>query len=124
MEKSQDRIKFENLYNNSLSTWWSKYPFESFGSVIHWIYVYTNLNIAEQVTVGNNEVNYNGKLVARYTFNDKLQIPLFYHINDEIYPYFSENQEIYITGLTRFKDYVDETDKRYKDFKNLLRKNV
>ena len=119
-EKSQDQIKFENLYSNSLGGFWKHYQYESAGNVIHWLYVYTNLDIAEQATIGSGEVHYRGELLARFTFNPKLEIPLFYEINDKPYPYFSDNQERYITGLTRFPEYVEEITQRYNDFKEFL----
>lgn len=121
--KSQDQIQFENLYSNSLGTWWSAYPPGSLGNIIHWVYVYTMLHIAEEVTIGNNEVRYRGDLLARFTLNEKLQMPIFYDINDEIYPYFSKNQECFIKGLKTYKDYVEEMNERYAAVKQAFKQN-
>jgi len=120
MEKSQDEIKFENLYSNSLGGFWSHYQYESMGNVIHWLYTYTNLDIAEQATIGGGEVHYRGELLARFTFNPKLEMPIFYEINDKLYPYFSENQERYITGLTRFPAFVEKMTQLKEQFKEHL----
>ena len=116
MEKSQDQIKFENLFSKSLTTWWSNYKLGSLGNIIHWIYVYTSLNIAEIITVGNGEVHYREKLLARFTLNDKLDMPIFFDIDDDPYPYFSENQQRYITGLTRFPEFVGKMTQLKEQF--------
>jgi len=113
MEKSQDQIKFENLYTSSLGGYCRSYKYKSLGNAIHWIYIYTNLNISEQITVGNDEVHLYGKLLARITWNDELQMPIFSNIDDGPYPYFSENQMRYLRGLKEYPEFIKEMTERY-----------
>jgi hypothetical protein len=63
-EMTQDEIKYINMDSNHLSGWLWNAPFKSLGNVIHWIYTYSNLHIAESIQVGNNVVELYGKKIA------------------------------------------------------------
>lgn len=45
-------------------SWWSDHPEKSIGRIIHFIYTYCGLHIAESVTVGEKEVSLNSQKIA------------------------------------------------------------
>lgn len=80
---TQEEIRFQLAASRHACGWWSKSPYKSFGSIMHWLYVYSNLNIAESVIIGDGEAKLNGKLYATYTFDEALQLPIFDFQNQE-----------------------------------------
>jgi hypothetical protein len=72
----------------------------SLGSVLHFLYVYGNFDMAENATVGDGKVNYYGEQIATFTTfkeTDKYKLPIFTFISK--YDWMTENQEIFIQGL-------------------------
>lgn len=108
MEKSQEQIRFENMYVDSIGGWWSEYPLGSAGNIIHWIYVYTMLRIADSVTVGENEVQLYEKPLARFVIDEERQMPIFIILNNDIDPNFYENQEIFLQGLKDYPEFIKQ----------------
>ena len=107
MEKSQDRIRFERLYLDSIGGFWYKYNVGSSGSVIHWLNVYTMMSIADSSIIGGGEVIFRNKKLANFLFDYELNIVIFHNIDDSIYPEFTRNQECYLRGLIEYKDFIE-----------------
>lgn len=123
-EKSQEQIIFENLHSSHLGGWWRSYPPKSLGNVIHWIYVYGKLDIAERVTVGDGEVHDQGYLFMRFKFTEENpDIPYFYDLQSDKYDYIIDNQEYYLSGLKKFPEYVKMMDERYGEIRKMLNGN-
>jgi len=97
-EMTQDEIKYINMDSNHLSGWLWNAPFKSLGNVIHWIYTYSNLHIAEPIQVGNNVVELYGKKIADIEWNAKMKIPTFIWTLDFIdeHEWIVDNQEFYL----------------------------
>ncbi len=114
MEKTQHQIIFENTYLKHLTGWWKRYPYPALGSIIHWIYVYGTLNMAERIQVGDDEVKYNGKVLATIVYDDNLKMPIF-SFNEE-YEFMQKTQTIYIEGLTQYPEYIAKMEEIMKNF--------
>lgn len=93
----QFKIRFENMYSNSITSWWSQYKYPSFGSILHWLYTYGNFDMAEMSIVGKESILYHGKIAAKYKMDNELQMPIF-EFNPE-YEWMQINQEIFLEGL-------------------------
>lgn len=61
-------------------SWYSSYGPNSTGRVLHFIYHYSSLHYAENVTVGSGEVYYFGNPFAKYEWKDG--IPEFTFVNE------------------------------------------
>ena len=119
-DKSQEQIIFENLYRTHKGGWWRNHPFRSVGNVIHWLYVYGTLQIAELCTVGDGYVEYHD-MRMKFKFTDENpHIPHFYGLDNEKYSFILKNQEYYLNGLKKFPEFVAETNKKYDTLKTLL----
>ena len=121
MEKSQDQIKLENLHTKHLGGWWGTYPPKSLGNIIHWLYTYGTLDIAERVTVGDGEIHWFGRLMLKFKFMDENpEIPFFYDLEYPEYDFILINQEKYLDGLKKFPKFVEEYNNKYNEMKNSL----
>jgi hypothetical protein len=119
-EKSQHQIRFENLFFQSLSGWWTSYPVGSCGNVIHWVYVFSErLDVAEQCQVGNNEVTYGGVVIAKIETDEALQMTYFTDCEEFQSGHFADNQRIFHEGLRKYKPFVREWTKRYREIRPL-----
>lgn len=121
-EKSQDQIHFENLYVKHKGGWWTNHPSQSVGNIIHWLYVYGTLDIAERVTVGNGFVNLYDKPLCQFKFTEENpNLPYFFDfIDPEKYDFIINSQNHYLNGLKKFPKFVEEIDQKYKEIKNLV----
>lgn len=77
MENTQEQLELKNIQFRIKDGYLKNHPFKSLGNVLHWLYVYGNLKLAESATVGNGIVTYNGKNLASYVFDEQLQMPIF-----------------------------------------------
>lgn len=121
MNKSQKQISFENLYLRHKSGWWRNHPFESLGNIIHWLYVYGTLQIAENCTVGNRYVNYHN-FTMKFKFADENpHIPYFYDLDNNKYDFILKSQEDYLDGLKNFPTFVKEIDEKYNEMRKIIK---
>ena len=119
-EKPQEQIIFENLYLKHKGGWWRNHPFESLGNIIHWLYVYGTLQIAENCTVGDGYVNYHNFNI-KFKFTDEHpHIPYFYSLDNDKYDFILENQMYYLDGLKKFPTFVKEIDEKYNEIKKMI----
>lgn len=107
-------IRFRNLLTNHLGGWWCEHKYKSVGNIIHWIYVYSMLSIAETVTIGDGVVNHHGVILATYVFDDELKMPVFEFSKDEKYDWVVDNQRIYLEGLRKPALTIDIIEKYAK----------
>lgn len=120
-EKPQEQIIFENLYYKHKGGWWRTYKAPSLGNVIHWLYVYGTLNIAEQVTVGDGIINLHGKHFCDYSYvEDNPNMPIFFNLQDEKYDFVLENQKYFLVGLNKFNKFVETIDERYSYYEKII----
>jgi len=63
-----------------MPSFWSHYKGQSIGRVLHFLYHYCNLHIAENVTVGDGEVRLHGDLFATYVWED--DVPNFMFVGE------------------------------------------
>lgn len=119
--KPQHQIIFENLYIKHKGGWWRNKPFKSLGNIIHWLYVYGTLGIAEICTVGDGYVKYY-EFTMKFKFTDEYpHIPYFYDLDNDKYDFILENQMYYLDGLNKFPTFVVETQERYNEVKKMFK---
>lgn len=95
---SQEEIRFQNVAVNHYAGWWHDCPYKSIGSIMHWIYVYSNLHIAESIIIGQDSATLFGKPYCTFMFDDSLQMPIFKFENGHEWERL--NQEAYLKGLS------------------------
>jgi hypothetical protein len=108
MDKTQHQIRFENAHLRHLTGWWKNTPPMSLGSIMHWIYVYSNLHTAERISVGSGIVSLGGDVLATIDYNEELRMPIFTF--SENYKYMADAQTNYLEGLERYKDVLNFND--------------
>lgn len=91
---TQEEIRFYNMENNHKGGWFREYPFKSVGNAMHWIYVYAGLHIADSSTYGNGTVDFYGKRVATFVWDDEKGMPIFNFMGE--YEHAEEQQKIYL----------------------------
>jgi hypothetical protein len=124
-DKEQSSIRFENMMADDQTSWWPPSKdkdgkiYLSLGTVLHFIYVYGNFNMAETCTVGSGKVNYQGEEVATFEMSEKYKIPVFKFIDK--YKYMTENQEILLRGID--DGLHIEWRKKFEHLKEILKIN-
>jgi hypothetical protein len=101
-EMTQDEIIFENTQGDHKTGWYREYPYKSSGNILHWLYVYAGLNVAETAIVHSDHVTYHGEVYATFTWNDELQLPVF-KFGEKVPAYFQKKQDVYLNGLKNQK---------------------
>lgn len=118
-------------------TWWAEYPERSAGRVIHFVYYYCNLHIAEEIRIGNGSIEYwKYKDFATFTHenvtvnNETFLIPVFIFKND----LYNQGQEIkQKIAIIHLKEYEERKGpkQKWKDLeeaneqqKSLMDKNI
>lgn len=99
MDLKQQEIRFENMDINHKGGWFREYPFRSVGNVMHWIYVYAGLHVADSATYGDGTVDLHGKRVATFIWDETLKMPVFDFKSG--YEHADEQQTIYISFLKK-----------------------
>lgn len=95
---TQQQILFENLSAKHESGWYRAHPYKSIGCVMHWLYVYSDLNISDNCSFNlQGNVKLGGEKLASYTFDDELQMPVFIFAPE--YDWIDKMQQAYLTGL-------------------------
>jgi len=121
MEKftEQEIIIANNLHANHLGGWCNNCPYKSLGNVIHWIYTYAKLDIAERIQVGNDVVELYGEKYADIKWDDKLQMPIFEFTNHKnAHSFILENQRVYLKWLNEAKP-----ENRYEQLEKIYEKH-
>ena len=102
----QEEIKFENMICDDQTNWWpcsrdkKGELYLSLGTVLHFLYVYGNFDMAERSIIGDGVVTFHGEQVATFTTpkeSDKYKVPVFTFI--EKFNWMNEKQEIFLKGL-------------------------
>ncbi len=70
-------------------SWYSKYKGRSIGRILHFLYHYTNVDIAGRATISNGTILYCGEVIATYEWEGETDMPVFKFAND----FFNKNQE-------------------------------
>ena len=71
-----------DYYNHRIeSSWWKKYPYKSLGEILHWLYVYCNLNIAEKAIVSKSTIMYCNVLFADFKYDEEKKMPIFQFVD-------------------------------------------
>jgi len=101
-ERSQQDIILEHLEGRHQTNWYDFKPYKSIGCILHWLYVYTTLNIAETAIVGNGKIwtDLSEKILfATFIWNDKIEMPIFTFMKKSGYWYNEGTrlQAIYLT---------------------------
>jgi hypothetical protein len=111
---TQEEIKFYNMHTNHIGGWYSECPFKSAGNLIHWIYVYAGLPVADSITVGQDGIDYLGQKLVLYEFNEDIQMPefgdnffSFKEIISQTRSRIFENQRLYLRHLDILKFHDD-----------------
>jgi hypothetical protein len=100
--RPQEVIHFENILLRNYTSPRNHYPLNSIGNISHWLYVYNCIQY-DLVTIGNNEVHFNGKLMATYSINEERQMPVFSFTPE--FAYLDKQQSAFIYGLdNKFED--------------------
>ena len=121
MEKSQEQIRFENLYLDSKGGFWAHYAPGTMGNILHWLQTFGTLNIAEGVQVGGGNITWFERPMLKYKDNPECpDIPYFYDLEYPEFEFILYNQESYLNGLKKFPEFVKETDERYEETRKLL----
>jgi hypothetical protein len=99
----QEKIRFENMMSADQGNWWpcgvnkDGSFYLSLGTVLHFLYMFGNFNMAENCTVGDYKVTYHGEVVATFEWSEKLNVPIFKFI--EKYKYMQEQNDFFIKCL-------------------------
>jgi hypothetical protein len=96
---TQEQIRFENMKINHEGGWFREYPFKSIGNIMHWIYVYAGLNVADSSTYGDGVVDFFGKRIATFIWDEELKMPIF-DFKDG-YEHASDQQKIYLSFVKK-----------------------
>ena len=121
MEKPQDQIRFENIYLDSKGGFWSHYEPGTMGNILHWLHVFGTLNIAEGVQIGNGQVTWFGRPMCKYKDNPECpDVPYFYDLQYPEFVFILINQEIYLNGLKKYPEYVEDADRRYQQMSDYI----
>ena len=116
MEKTQEEIRFTNLYYESMGGFWSHYAPHTMGNILHWIHTYGTLHIAEMVQLGGGQISYHGKPLMKHKDNPECpDVPYFYDLEQSEYEFIIKNQKIYLDGLKKFPKLVEEINARYDE---------
>lgn len=116
MEKTQEEIRFTNLYYDSMGGFWAHYAPHTMGNIIHWIQTYGTLNIAEGVQLGNGQVTWFGRNLMKYKYMpDHPDVPYFYDLEYPEFGFILKNQEIYLDGIKKFPNLVEEINNKYEE---------
>lgn len=108
--------------DKSRKYWYSEYKNKSAGRVIHFIYVYSNLRLAEIMQIGSGEVIYANEVIMTYTWQGNM--PVFKLADNisfqekDLLNFLIKNQTIYHKYLRLEKEFGIEND-----VFNLLEKN-
>ena len=95
-------------------SFWNQYPAGSFGRIIHFLYEYCGLNVAEQSTIGK-EVYYGGikiadveqKMIEIEDYKTEIPIFKFYGPNAEYYEKKQKHyQKIAIIQLSEIREHL------------------
>ncbi|MDX1286206.1 MAG: hypothetical protein R3182_14400 [Draconibacterium sp.] len=122
MEKSQEEIRFTNLYYESKGGFWRHYEPGTMGNILHWIHTYGTLNLAEGVQLGNGQITWFGRDMMKYKENPECpDVPYFYDLKYPEFQFLIENQKVYLEGLKKFPKLVEEIDAKYNEFKKILK---
>lgn len=123
MEKSQEEIRFTNLYYESKGGFWAHYAPGTMGNILHWIHTYGTLNLAEGVQLGNGQITWFGRPMMKYKDNPECpDVPYFYDLQYPEFQFILVNQEIYLDGLKKFPNLVEEIDHKYDEVRELFKK--
>jgi len=74
---TQEQIQIQNMQFRVNDGYLRFSPFKSIGNVLHWLYVYGNLKLADSAIVGDGIVEYQGKPLASFIFDEGLKMPIF-----------------------------------------------
>lgn len=121
MEKSQEQIRFENLYLDSKGGFWKHYAPHTLGSVIHWLHVFGTLNIAENVQLGDGKITWYGRPMLKYKYTEENpNVPFFYDLEYDEFKFIMINQDVYLDGIKKFPNLVAEIDEKYDEYRELF----
>jgi hypothetical protein len=121
MEKTQEQIRFENMYYKSMGGFWRHYAPTTMGNVIHWLHTYGTLHFAETVQIGEGQITLYSKPILKWKDNPACpDVPYFYDLEDPKYDFILQNQEIYLDGLKKFPTLVADIDKKYAEAREWL----
>jgi len=117
-EMTQEEIRFSNLYHESKGGFWSRYEAGTMGNILHWLQTFGTLNIAEGVQVGNGQITWFGRPMLKYKDNPECSdVPYFYDLEYPEFKFILVNQEIYLEGIKKFPNLVEEIDNKYEQAK-------
>jgi len=116
MEKTQEEIKFTNLYYESMGGFWKHYAPDTLGNILHWLQTFGTLNIAENVQVGNGQITWYGRPMLKWKDNPECpDVPLFYDLEYPEFEFIMINQKVYLDGLEKFPKLVEEINAKYDE---------
>jgi hypothetical protein len=120
-EKTQEEIRFSNLYRDSKGSFWSHYEPGTMGNILHWLQTFGTLNIAEGVQLGNGQITWFGRPMLKYKDNPECpDVPYFYDLEYPEFQFILINQRRYLEGLKKFSNLVAEIDKKDEEIKQAL----
>lgn len=102
-ELNQEEIIFRNLELRVATGYCRTSPYKSIGNIAFWIYVYSKLDIAEIIQIGDNKVTLRGKPFAEFYFDEDLKMPIFIFSNISELRWIKENQKAYLEGLKKYE---------------------
>jgi len=118
MKKTQEEIRFENLYYESMGGFWRHYAPGTMGNILHWLHTFGTLNIAEGVQLGDGQITWFGRPMLKYKDNPECpDVPFFYDLEYPEFEFIMHNQKIYLDGVKKFPKLVEEINKKYEMYK-------
>lgn len=101
MEKSQEQIIYENICADRCMGDYRGYPLGSIGNVIHWLRT-LGFRDYDRVQIGEDSVHYWGRVIATFTINSDLGMPVFTFDNE--HKWLQRQQDIYIQCIGKYSN--------------------
>lgn len=104
-------------------SFWNHYEGRAIGKIINFLYHYCGLNIAENCTIGNHEIEYHGKVIATVSWEEfeydgkKIDIPVF-DFEDKFY--MEQQTKKKIIAAIDMKDFMNQFE-NMNDYWKLVR---
>ena len=106
---------------------YSNYRGKSIGRILHYLYKYCGLNVAETALIGDGKVTYHGELFATYEWSHTYGGPDYPHFTFTDNQYNEAQHEKYaivslVDFIEEYKDLVKRTTKHIERVINILSK--
>lgn len=94
LEKEYQKTRYKNLFVRHLTGYNRHCPENSIGFVSHWMYVFSNLNIAETIKISENYIQIWGDKI---NYENKNGVVFFDFPDNDKWGLYKDNQDCYFS---------------------------